>query len=192
MSKITFWDESYIVSQSRTTIFKLRLLTLQWWLRWKKGNNFLFFFFWTFSASLYRPMSHLSCRITWYEPSSAWKTVVFHFICSQLSLLAVWKEGITANAIPVYHSSLSPLRTISPSLTYISLGFQMKSKNMGAARMEKLICLRLHVAWCPHVGDYCGNSAETSVHAMEENCQLWSFYHRGGGQGRVLMHNGPF
>lgn len=71
----------------------------------------------------------------------------------------------------------------------------MKSENMGGARMEKVICLRLHVARRPHVGDYCGNSAEKSV---QENGQPWSFYHWGvaagglGRKGRELMHNGPF
>lgn len=72
----------------------------------------------------------------------------------------------------------------------------MISKSMGGTRMEKLTCLSLHVASrCLHVGDYCGNSAEKSVHACRlckktVNCD--PFTTGSGGQGRALMHNGPF
>lgn len=64
-----------------------------------------------FSASFYQTMSHLSRRITWYESCITWKMAVFHFICSQLSLIGQWKEATHVNIIPVHHSSISPVRT---------------------------------------------------------------------------------
>lgn len=36
-----------------------------------------------------------------------------HLICSQLFLLAMWKEGMNANTIPVNHSSVSRHNSLS-------------------------------------------------------------------------------
>lgn len=97
-------------------------------------------------------MSRFSCRIAWYEPSSAWKTPVF-LLYLQPALLACCVEGGHQCKLPVHRSSISPVKTTSPSLTYSWVGFQIKSKNMGGKSRSAYVCMQPDVCmWEISVG----------------------------------------
>lgn len=87
---------------------------------------------------------------------------------------------------------LSEPAVASPSLSYISLGFQIKSKNMGGATIETLTRHSWHVGWsCVHAGGITVGILQRSQRAlagyMKKTVNHDPFTTGGGGEGRCTI-----